>query len=156
MSGYQTANYDGEIAFDGTIEQDAKEFILLLPGEYQFKVRNIEKGRYEGKPNGLPACNMVKVELEINTPQGTEIVYDNIYLHTRVEWRISSFFACIGMKKKGEPLRMDWNIIGKTGLAKIENREYNGKKYNNISSYSLPEDYDKPTKQATWTQGSFS
>lgn len=163
MTNYQpTAGYDGEIEFDGTIEQDAQEFVTLAPGEYDFVVTDVEKGRYEGSKNqgGLPPCNMVKVRLEIQSNQGVAVVYDNIYLHTRVEWRISSFFACIGQKKKGEPLRMDWNAVrGARGKAKITNREYNGNTYNNLSSYILPADYDQPRSQQPaqggWQPGSF-
>mgnify|MGYP001014332618 CR=1 FL=1 len=165
MQNYQpTQGYDGEIGFDGTIEQDAQEFIVLQPGEHEFTVKSIEKGRFNGsqKADGLPPCNMVKVSLEINSNQGTAIVFDNIYLHTRVEWRISSFFGAIGQKKKGEPLRMNWNsVIGQKGKAKIVNNEYNGNTYNNVASYVLPDDYDQPVQtqmqgmQGGWKPGQF-
>lgn len=153
---------DRELAFDDVVTQDVQEFVILKPGEYEFKVKEIEKDRHDGKnekEGGLPSCNMVRVYLEVNSPQGQATVRDNIYLHSRVEWRISAFFGSIGMKKKGESLKMNWNaVIGKTGRAKFTTNEFNGKTYNNVDRYILPnnfEVYDMDSKQQTWTPGSF-
>jgi hypothetical protein len=149
---------DREFGFDDVITQDTQEFITLKPGEYEFEVREIEKTRYNGssKPDGLPPCNQVKVFLDVFTPEGKASVIDNIYLHSRVEWRISSFFAAIGMKKKGEPLRMNWNeVVGKHGKAKFTVNEYNGREYNNVSNYILPDDYESSGASKNWTAGAF-
>ena len=56
---------------------------------------------------------------------------------------LSAFFAAIGQKKKGEPLRMNWNtIIGATGVCKVGTRQYNGNNYNEVKSMLYPEDVD--------------
>ena len=44
------------------------------------------------------------------------------------------------MKKKGEPAKMNWaQVLGKQGVVKIKNREYNGNKYNDVDRF-LPLD----------------
>lgn len=56
---------------------------------------------------------------------------------------LSAFFAAIGQKKKGEPLRMNWNtIIGATGVCKVGTRQYNNNNYNEVKSMLYPEDVD--------------
>ena len=56
---------------------------------------------------------------------------------------LSAFFGAIGQKRKGEPLRMDWNaIIGKVGVCKVGSREYNGNKYNEVKGMIYAEDVD--------------
>ena len=56
---------------------------------------------------------------------------------------LSAFFGAIGQKRKGEPLRMDWNaIVGRTGVCKVGVREYNGNKYNEVKGMIYAEDVD--------------
>lgn len=56
---------------------------------------------------------------------------------------LSAFFAAIGQKKKGEPLRMNWNtIIGATGVCKVGTRQYKENNYNEVKSMLYPEDVD--------------
>ena len=67
----------------------------------------------------------------------------NLFLHSSTEGMLSAFFAAIGQKKKGEPLRMNWNtIIGATGVCKVGTRQYNGNNYNEVKSMLYPEDVD--------------
>lgn len=114
---------NGELDWNATIEDDGSqgEFVLLDEGDYNFTVSNLTKGRSQGGGK-LPACNMAKLTLNIDTADGkTAHVLTNLVLHASLEWKLSSFFRSLGFKKHGEKLVMDWNkVIGSEGRAHIK------------------------------------
>ena len=56
---------------------------------------------------------------------GVATVKFDLLLYRSLEWRISAFFRCIGQKKHGEKLTMDWNkVIGSQGRAHFKQRTY--------------------------------
>jgi hypothetical protein len=116
-----------EFGWDDTIVNDGTEFILLPEGDYNFTVSGFERTRFAGSAN-LPACNQAKVELTIHSPQGDVKINHNLFLHTKTEGLLSAFFGAIGQKKKGEPLRMNWNaVIGAKGRCILEHNKYMSK-----------------------------
>lgn len=126
---------DRELSWDDEIVQDS-EFVTLIPGEYPFTVKGFERARTNGSDK-LPPTAMAIVDIEIN---GQATVKDRLVLHSKMEWKLSEFFVSLGMKKKGEPLKMNWGaIIGKTGRCKVINEEYKGNTYNRIDKYLEPE-----------------
>ena len=68
-------------------------------------------------------------------------VFDSLYLNTKAEWRLSQFFLSIGQKKKGEPLRPNWNEVpGSAGKVELIVNSYtdkngNPKRNNKVSKY---------------------
>ncbi|WP_270207324.1 hypothetical protein [Streptococcus anginosus] len=138
-------NFDRELGWDDTIEKDS-EFVLLPDGLYYFTVAGFERGRHTPNPQNpgkLPACNKATVHIKISANEGETELRHNLFLHSSTEGMLSAFFAAIGQKKKGEPLRMNWNaIIGKTGVCKVGTRQYNGNNYNEVKSMLYPEDVD--------------
>ena len=149
---------DFELGWDDELTVDQEELVTLRPGEYIFTIIGFERKRYEPKPGStgkLPACNMAEITIEINDPeQGRGIARNNLYLHSSTQGLLSAFFASIGMKKKGEPLKMDWNnIINKKGRATIHKEEYNGREYDRIKNYIMPEGYEN--KQQSFAPGQF-
>lgn len=115
-----------EFGWDDTIEKDGGGGFVLLPaGDYFFTVAKFERARFNGSEK-MPACNQAKLELTVHSPEhGDVTVQHNLFLHTKTEGLLSNFFSAIGQKKKGEPLRMNWNaVIGAKGKAKIEIRNY--------------------------------
>lgn len=161
---YQNQNYqnyqqpmqqdtDRELGWDDTINEDPKEFVTLTPGDYRFTVSEIERSRYDGGEK-IPACNMAIVTCKFETPQGEAYIKNRLYLHTKTEGLISAFFSSIGLKRKGEPLRMEWNkVVGQSGVARVKNRVYNGQTYNDIDRFLLPDNYDAPAPQAPQAGG---
>ena len=135
---YDTFDWEDEILDDG----EDRDFVVLEPGEYEFEVHKFERAFFTAKPGGkLPDCNEADITIKISTPDGDAYVTDRFYLVKACEWKLSSFFVAIGMKKHGEPLRMNWNgAIGKTGKCKIEKRP--GEKpdvyFNGVKSYVAP------------------
>ena len=110
--------------WDDAIETDGQEYILLPEGEYNFKVTNFERGRFVGSAK-IPQCNKATITIQIEAKEGTTSVKFDLILYRTLEWRISAFFRCIGQKKHGEKLTMDWGkVIGSKGRAYIKQRSY--------------------------------
>ncbi len=151
---FGTATTDHELRaldWDSEISQDAMEFPLLAPGNYPFTVDHVDKKQFDGSDK-MPPCPMADVHLIVHAAEGDIPVMTRLFLHQKMEWKLSSFFVALGLKKKGEKLRMSWNqVAGKTGWAKISVREWkdkngNERKNNDIQSFIDP---DKAPKAAT-------
>ena len=142
-------NFDREFGWDDTIQKDS-EFVFLPDGLYWFTVKEYERGRHTPNPQNpgkLPACPKATVHLTIVANEGETELRHNLFLHSSTEGMLSAFFGAIGQKRKGEPLRMDWNaIIGKVGVCKVGSREYNGNKYNEVKGMIYAEDVDYTNK----------
>ena len=73
---------------------------------------------------------------------------------------LSAFFAAIGQKKKGEPLKMNWQtIVGARGVCKVGIRTYNGNQYNEVKAMLYPEDVNQSkvlNGQAQQTQQAYN
>lgn len=131
---------EGELGWDDEIEKDSPDFILLPEGDYDFIVTDFERGRHNGSEK-LPPCAKAVVNLKIETPDGIAMIRHQLFLHTRTEGMLCSFFAGIGQRKKGEKLKMNWNMVpGSRGRAKVGIRKYTNDKgetrdYNEIKKF---------------------
>ena len=140
--------------WDSTIENDGQGFVLLDEGDYDFTVTGFEKGMHNGSAK-IPPCPKAMLTLSIDTPAGVAEIKENMILYKTMEWKLSSFFRCIGLKKHGERLVMKWDhVLGASGRAHIVQREYVGndgtsRKANNVAYFmdQIPEatkDLDDP------------
>ena len=133
--------------WNDTIAVDGQEYIVLPEGDYDFKVTGFERSRFPGSTK-IPACNMASLTLTVDTPDGTVSVKTDLILYRTVEWRISSFFRSVGLKRNGENMVMDWNhVIGTTGRAHFKPRNYmdkngNERQANNVDRFLEPGDKD--------------
>ena len=135
-------NFEREYDWNDEIVNDS-EFVLLPEGDYIFTVENFERARHEPQPGGkLPACNKAIIHILIQSEEGEAKLRHNLFLHSSTEGMLSAFFGAIGLKKRGEPLRMNWNIAGRQGVCHIGIREYNGNKYNDVKRMIYAEDVD--------------
>ena len=145
MTQQQYNNFEREIGWGDTIQKDS-EFVFLPDGLYYFTVKSYDRGRHTPnpqKPGKLPACPKATVYLQVVANEGETELRHNLFLHSSTEGMLSAFFGAIGQKRKGEPLRMDWNaIIGKVGVCKVGSHEYNGNKYNEVKGMIYAEDVD--------------
>lgn len=116
-----------ELQWDSTIEKDSAEFTLIPDGDYPFKVMSFERGRHNGSDK-LPACNKAILTLEVYGPE-TVTMKHNLFLHSNTEGILCSFFTCIGQRKHGEKLSMNWNkVVGSTGKCKVIVKEFESNK----------------------------
>lgn len=136
-----------EFGWDDTIQQDSADFVLLPEGLYNFVVKGFERGRHMPNPQNpgkLPACNKATVSIEIEAAEGSTVLKHNLFLHSSTEGMLSAFFGAIGQKKKGEPLKMNWQtIVGARGVCKVGIRTYNGNQYNEVKAMLYPEDVNQ-------------
>ncbi|MDE5564851.1 MAG: hypothetical protein K2I93_06820, partial [Oscillospiraceae bacterium] len=116
---------DGAFGWDDEIQEESS-FVLLPEGDYRFRITKLDKGRYDGGAK-ISACPKAIVTFCVNALDGSEVfITENLLLHKKMEWKLSQFFASIGMKAKGEKLKMNWSpaLIGKTGVCKVIVHEY--------------------------------
>ena len=140
-----------ELDWDDSIEKDS-EYVLLPEGDYDFTIDHYERGRSHGSEK-IPPSNMAIVYFNVRTPEGQETtIKENFILHSKLEWKLSELFCGVGLKKKGEQLRMNWNALpGLTGRAQVSldaDKNDPSKKYNHIKKI-----YPKETGK--YTAGSF-
>lgn len=155
MSDYLN-NVNAGMDWNDSIENDGQEFVILPEGDYNFTITNLERGHFPGSAK-MSACNKASLTLQVETEDGIATVFTDLILNRLVEWRVSAFFRCIGRKKHGERLIMDWNnIIGSKGRAHFRPRTYIAKdgterQVNDVTRFY---DYDEkyfPTDDG-WTE----
>lgn len=116
--------------WDSTISNDGNEmeFVLLPDGEYEFTVSKLDKMFYTGNSTKVPEnCPMAELTLSFVANGGVSVVKERILLYDAMEWKLSSFFRCIGQKEHGKSLKMDWGkVVGSKGRAKLTSREWTG------------------------------
>lgn len=149
-------------AFDwnDTIENDSS-FTLLPEGNYPFTVKAFERGEYAGGDK-MPACKKAVLTLEVDGGAlGVTEITENLYLHSRAEWKLCQFFTAIGLRKRGEQLRMDWNRVpGARGWVALIVNRYKGRdgedrQNNRVDKFLDPADV-RPAAPAAPAGGGFT
>ena len=126
---------DRELNWDDEIQNDSS-FIELPEGDYDFVIDHFERARHAGSDK-IPPCNKALVFFRVTGPNGQEATIQEGYiLHTKLEWKLSELFCGVGLKKKGEKLKMNWTALpGLKGRAHISldaDPKDPSKKYNHI------------------------
>lgn len=136
---------DMNLDWDSPITAESEqEFSVIPEGEYNFVVQGFERTMSQ------KGSKMAKLTLGVETDSGVLPVFDYLVLTTKMEWKLSQFFECVGLKEKKVPLKsMPWDkVSGTEGRVKIivEEHEYKGemRKGNKVGKY-LPSD-KKPEK----------
>lgn len=141
MSDYQKNNQPA-VAYDwdSTIENDGTSFELLPPGIYSFVVSGMERGYQEATEKSI-ACNVAILTLDVQNAEASGQITDRLFLNSRNEWKLCQFFCAIGQRKKGDPLKMNWEKVpGSRGTLEINHRKFNGRngneqEANNVKAY---------------------
>ncbi|MBE6876527.1 MAG: DUF669 domain-containing protein [Ruminococcus sp.] len=142
---YQNQNQGGVLGWDDEI-QNENSFEILPEGDYTFRITNFTKAHHEGSAK-IPPCPKAIVEFEISDNHGNTVtIAENFLLHSKLEWKLSQFFIAVGMKKKGEPLRMRWTpeLIGKTGTCKVIIHKYVGNDQQEHQKNQIDKFYEPP------------
>ena len=128
---------------DEIIDPGEPEFVLLTPGIYDFTVTGFERGHFDGSEK-MDACSMAKLTLRCSNGVQETTVFTNLFLSSAVAFKLSKFAKSIGDmpagSTSGQKFHVDWNnIIGKSGKCKIKTRVYNGKDYNEVDDFIVPD-----------------
>ena len=116
-----------EYGWEDEISDEGKEFVLLPEGDYDFTVSKVDRARHNGSEK-VPPCNMAKVTITIWGEKDSIDITENLLLCNRFEWKLSQFFLALGLKKHGEPLRMNWGAVpGKRGKCRVYIDNFKGK-----------------------------
>lgn len=134
---------------DEIIDPGEPEFVLLTPGVYDFTVTDFERGHFDGSEK-MDACSMAKLTLRCSNGVQETTVFTNLFLSSTVAFKLSKFAKSIGDMpagdSKGQKFHVDWNnIIGKSGKCRIKTRFYNGKGYNEVDEFIVPDPAAAPT-----------
>lgn len=140
----ENMNNAAEMDWDSPISAEASKGEFNLPpiGEYGFRVIEFEKTLSKaGK-------KMAKLNLELDESGQFFKVYDYLVLTANMEWKLATFFECLGLKKQGEPLtKMPWDkVLGATGRLKLKHETYEGKENCKVERYIVPDAAKAPTK----------
>ena len=128
---------------DEIIDPGEPEFVLLTPGIYDFTVTGFERGHFDGSEK-MDACSMAKLTLRCSNGIQETTVFTNLFLSSAVAFKLSKFAKSIGdmpaVSTTGQKFHVDWNnIIGKSGKCRIKTRVYNGKDYNEVDDFIVPD-----------------
>lgn len=133
---------------DEIIDPGEPEFVLLTPGIYDFTVTGFERGHFDGSEK-MDACSMAKLTLRCSNGVQETTVFTNLFLSSAVAFKLSKFAKSIGDmpagSTTGQKFHVDWNnIIGKHGKCRIKTRVYNGKDYNEVDDFIVPDPATAP------------
>ena len=152
---------DRELEWDDTIENDGSDYDPLPAGDYDFQVIGYERARHTPGVDGkIPPCNKAVVEIAANDGSRTVTLKASLFLHSRMEWKLCEFFVCIGQRKKGDPLKMNWNAaIGTRGRCRLGIRDWTTDKgqkrtANEVQRFLEPVD-SKTQSSSRFTEGVF-
>ena len=133
---------------DEIIDPGEPEFVLLTPGIYDFTVTGFERGHFDGSEK-MDACSMAKLTLRCTNGIQETTVFTNLFLSSAVAFKLSKFAKAIGdmpaESTAGQKFHVDWNnIIGKSGKCRIKTRVYNGRDYNEVDDFIVPDPATAP------------
>lgn len=130
-----------EYGWEDEIVNESGGFPMLPEGDYDFTVTKFERSRHNGSDK-IPPCNKAVVTLTVWGADDKVEIIENFLLCNKMEWKLSQFFLSIGLKKHGEPLRMNWNAaIGKKGKCKVIVNKYTDKNGNNRENNRIEKFY---------------
>ena len=129
--------------WNDVIENDSS-FTLLPEGVYPFTVVSFERGEHAGSDK-IPPCKKAVLTIELDGGAlGTTEITENLFLHSKQEWKLCQFFTAIGQRKKGEQMRMNWQAVpGAKGWAEVvvnkyKNRDGEDRQNNRVGKYLDP------------------
>ena len=133
---------------DEIIDPGELEFVLLTPGVYDFTITGFERGHFDGSEK-MDACSMAKLTLRCSNGVQETTVFTNLFLSSAVAFKLSKFAKSIGDmpagSTTGQKFHVDWNnIIGKSGKCIIKTRVYNGRDYNEVDDFIVPDPANAP------------
>ena len=102
---------DVELSWDSQIEDDSNGYKPLPDGNYIGRVKSVERSRHNGSEK-IPPCPKAIIKFILQEEPGkTREITENLFIHKKVEWKLSQFFRAIGQKQHGERITMNWAAV---------------------------------------------
>jgi len=125
--------------------------VLLPPGEYPFRVVEVNSVEYSQKTNNP----YIPVKIEVTGKEGVSTCYENLVFTEKAKWKIDSFLKSIwGKAEVGR--RIDWTdpkftgwLVGRTGHCKIKVAPSQGKytERNEVEAFLYDRDQSAAVKK---------
>lgn len=118
---------DKALDWDSEISYEGPSYVTLPEGDYPFTITKFERKQYAGstRQGGLPPCPMAEITVEARGKDGVSSFRTRLFLHARCEGILTRFFTCIGQRKHGDKLAMDWSKVeGSAGWARLKVRTF--------------------------------
>lgn len=89
-------------------------------GDYPFTVTAFQRAEYPGSTK-FPPCKMAVLTIELDGGAlGTTEITENLFLHSKQEWKLCQFFTAIGQRKANGCIHMDWSTVpGARGVVRL-------------------------------------
>jgi hypothetical protein len=150
-----------ELGWDDEIENDSS-FTLFPEGDYPFVVESYSRARFAGSDK-IPPCHQAVLTLQVlggkEKGLGVQALTANLMLHSKMEWKLCEFFLCIGQRKHGEKLRMDWSKVpGASGMChiiQVPGRKDPSRTFNQVDYFIDPEKSTPSENAPSYTAGVF-
>jgi len=124
MSEYNT-NAAAEMGWDDEIENESS-YVVLPEGDYRFRVEKFERARHPGSAK-IPPCNKAVLTLAVSDGTNSGTVTTSLLLYKTLEWKLCQFFTCIGQRRHGERVHMNWSAVpNATGICRLGTRTWKG------------------------------
>lgn len=148
----QVFDWDDEIEDDG----EGGSFVTLEPGKYDFTVTGLERAFHEHKEGGkAPSCPKAVIKIRISTKDGDCYITENFLLYKKMEWKISQFFRCVGLKEYGEKVNMKkWDeVMGVSGRVEVtkDKGTNDGVFFNHVKAWLDPTSKGKTEEDDEWS-----
>lgn len=132
------------LGWDDEIQASDSEYTVLDPGTYTYRVDRFERQRFDGSAK-MAACPMALLTLSCANAQGAQgTVQVRLYLSRRQMWKLTQFFKSCRLvdpaTADGTSYRMPWDrVVGAVGQLELSNRVYDGKTYNDVKRFIVPD-----------------
>lgn len=130
------------LGWDDEIEAQDSEYVLLEPGTYTFTVARFDREQFDGSEKMGP-CPCARLQLACSDGAGHEgTVTCRLYLNRRQQWKLTQFFKATGLIPADAEgtTRLPWGeVLGSMGQVALRRRTYNGKEYNEVDRFVVPE-----------------
>lgn len=134
-----------ELDWDSTIDQDAKEFVTLPEGDYDFIIDRFERTTVGENSEKYHGMKMAEVYFNIQAPGADPVqVKENFILHSNFAWKIGALLVCVGLKEKGKEVQGNYwqklpGLRGRCHLVQTTSNKNPENKFNNIKTFYAPD-----------------
>lgn len=132
------------LGWDDEIQASDSEYTVLDPGTYTYRVDRFERQRFDGSAK-MAACPMALLTLSCANAQGAQgTVQVRLYLNRKQAWKLTQFFKSCRLVDPGiadgMSYTMPWDrVVGAVGQLELSNRMYDGKTYNDVKRFVVPD-----------------